>query len=164
MGKSNLYFRRSVPIEWTSTRVNSVKIQFSTDGGGAWSDVASGIPAVSNNTINGQGMYMWSVPRISTNSGRFRIVDMANAAINDTSWANFRIVQPSLSLSTNMDGKAFGQSESLQFQWTKTNVDTVLFMFSSNNGSTWETLSRPTGTVYNFQMPDINAQLLGKNN
>lgn len=157
-GNQTFISGKSVPIEWTSTRINSVNIQFSTDGGGSWSNIASGIPAVSTNTINGQGMYMWSVPRISTNSGRFRIVDMANAAINDTSWANFRIVQPSLALSTNMDGKAFGQSESLQFQWTKTNVDTVLFMFSSNNGSTWETISRPTGTVFNFQMPDISAQ------
>lgn len=157
-GNQTFISGRSIPIEWTSTRVNSVKIQFSNDGGNAWNDIASGIPAVSSNTINGQGIFMWSVPRITTNSGRLRIVDMANASINDTSWANFRIVQPSLALSTNLDGKAFGQSESLQFQWTKTNVDTVLFMFSSNNGSTWETISRPTGTVFNFQMPDITAQ------
>lgn len=157
-GNQSFVSGRSIPIEWTSSRVSSVKIQFSTDAGGNWADIASGLPAVSPDMINGQGIFMWSVPRIATNSGRFRVVDMANAAINDTSWANFRIVLPTLSLSTNVDGKSFGQNESQQFQWAKTNVDTVLFMFSTDNGSTWETLARPTGTTYTFSMPNINAE------
>lgn len=157
-GNQTFVAGRSIPVEWTSARVNSVKIQFSSDGGTNWNDIASGIPAASTTTINGQGMYLWPAPKITTNNGRLRVLDMSNPAINDTSWANFKILQPSLALSSNIEGKAFGQQESLQLQWTKTNIDTVAFMFSSDNGITWQTISRPTGTVYTFAMPDIEAE------
>ena len=157
-GNQTFISGRSTLIEWTSAKVNSVKIQFSSDGGVNWSDMATNIPAASASMINGQGSYTWTIPPIATQSGRLRVMDMSNPAINDTSWANFRIVAPSLSLSTTMDGKAYGHSESVSLQWTKTNVDTVLVMFSKDNGSTWETIAKPTASTFTFSIPNIEAQ------
>jgi hypothetical protein len=156
-GNQTFVSGRTTLIEWTSAKVNSVNIQFSTDGGSNWSEIASGIPAASASMINGQGSYQWTVPNTATTAGRLRVVDMANPEINDTSWVNFRIVAPSLTLSTNLDGKAYGQSESVSLQWAKTNVDTVLVMFSNDNGSTWETIENRTGTTYSFAIPNIDA-------
>jgi len=157
-GNQTFVSGRKALVEWTSSRVTNVKVQFSEDGGGKWNDIATNIPAASSSMINGQGSYLWTVPKITTNTGRFRVVDMTNANVNDTSWANVRIVQPSLAFSSNIDGKAFGQKESFQFQWAKTNVDTVLFLFSKDNGNSWETIGRPTSTQYTFSMPDIEAE------
>ncbi|MEY3688489.1 MAG: hypothetical protein RIT37_51 [Bacteroidota bacterium] len=157
-GNQTFISGRTTLVEWTSAKVNSVKIQFSTDGGGNWSDVASGIPAASSSMINGQGSYQWTIPPISTTAGRLRVMDMSNPDINDTSWVNFKIVAPSLNLSTNLDGKAFGQSESSSLQWAKTNIDTVVVMFSDDNGTSWETIARPTGSTYTFAMPNIDAE------
>ena len=157
-GNQTFVSGRTTLVEWTSVKVNSVKVQFSTDGGGNWSDVATGIPAASSIMINGQGAYQWTIPNIATTAGRLRVVDMANPEINDTSWVNFRIVAPILNLSTNLDGKAFGQSETTTLQWAKTNVDTVLVMFSKDNGSTWETLAKQTGSTYTFPIPNIEAE------
>ena len=157
-GNQTFISGRTTLVEWTSAKVNSVKIQFSTDGGGNWSDVASGIPAASSSMINGQGSYLWTIPTVATTAGRLRVMDMANPDINDTSWVNFKIIAPSLSLSTNLDGKSFGQTESTPLQWSKTNIDTVVVMFSKDNGSTWETIARPTGSTYTFAMPNIDAE------
>ena len=156
-GNQTFISGRTTLVEWTSAKVNSVKVQFSTDGGANWSDIASGIPAASSSMINGQGAYQWTIPNIATTAGRLRVVDMVNPDINDTSWVNFRIVAPSLNLSTNLDGKAFGQTETTAVQWAKTNVDTVLVMFSKDNGSTWETLAKQTGSTYTFAIPNIDA-------
>ena len=157
-GNQTFISGRTTLVEWTSAKVNSVKVQFSTDGGGNWSDVATGIPAASSNMINGQGAYLWTIPNTATTAGRLRVVDMTNPEINDTSWVNFRIVAPSLNLSTNLDGKAFGQTETTPVQWAKTNVDTVLVMFSKDNGTSWETLARPTGSTYTLAIPNIEAE------
>lgn len=157
-GNQTFISGRTTLVEWTSVKVNSVKVQFSTDGGGNWSDIATGIPAASSSMINGQGAYQWTIPNIATTAGRLRVVDMANPDINDTSWVNFRIVAPSLNLSTNLDGKAFGQTETTPVQWAKTNVDTVLVMFSKDNGTSWETLAKQTGSTYTFAIPNIEAE------
>lgn len=157
-GNQTFISGRTTLVEWTSAKVNSVKVQFSNDGGGNWSDIATGIPAASSSMINGQGAYQWTIPNNATNAGRLRVVDMVNPDINDTSWVNFRIVAPSLNLSTNLDGKAFGQTETTPVQWVKTNVDTVLVMFSNDNASTWETLAKQTGSTYTFAVPNIDAE------
>jgi hypothetical protein len=157
-GNQTFVSGRNTLVEWTSAKVNSVKVQFSSDGGGNWSDVATNIPAASSSMINGQGAYQWTIPNIATTTGRLRVVDMVNPDINDTSWVNFRIIAPSLNLSTNLDGKAFGHSESTALQWAKTNVDTVVVMFSKDNGTTWETIAKSTGSTYTFAIPNIEAE------
>lgn len=151
----------TLPIEWTSARVQTVKIELSTDAGTSWSEITSGLPAQSGNTINGQGIYSWIVPRINTTQGRIRVVDMSNAAVNDTSWANFTIesIVSSLAMSTNLDGKSYGQKESINLQWTRQNVTAVNLQFSKDNGANWETITpNVSGTTSSFSMPDIIAE------
>lgn len=157
-GNQTFISGRKTLVEWTSAKVNSVKLQFSSDGGNNWNDVASGIPAASSNMINGQGSFEWTIPNIATQAGRLRVVDMANPAINDTSWVNFRIVAPSLTLANNLDGKAYGQTESIPLQWARTNVDAVIVMFSSDNGITWDSVGRQTSTTFTFAIPNIEAE------
>jgi len=147
-------------IEWTSSRVNSVKIQLSTDAGSSWSNIESGLPASSASQINGQGSYQWTVPKIKTDLGRLRVCDITNENINDTTWANFKITVPviALALTNNLDGKAYGQKESVSLAWTKTNIDSVSILFSSDNGANWNSVSSgQTGSNFQFAMPDITA-------
>jgi hypothetical protein len=146
-------------IEWTSSRVQTVKIEFSTDGGENWSILQSDLSAQSNGSINGQGIYEWTVPAIATTRGRIRVVDLSNASIMDTSWANFTIAAPALNLTTDLKNVKAGQKERVNLQWSKANVDRVKVEFSSDGGKTWQLMQNSlSANSTQIEMPDVISQ------
>ncbi|MFA5114129.1 MAG: Ig-like domain-containing protein [Candidatus Margulisiibacteriota bacterium] len=78
------------PIRWSASdtvglAAAPITIQFSSDGGGSWSTVASGL----TNT----GTYEWTVPSLATTSGRIRVsaVDQVTREATAISAADFTI-------------------------------------------------------------------------
>lgn len=150
-----------LPIIWTSSRIQNVQIEYTSDGGINWNTIASSIPAASTQMINGQGRYDWQIPQMSTTKARIRVKDMVNPAISDTSWADFSVqkIEITLDLSTNLDGKAFGQKEKVFLQWKKTNVNRVNVLFSQDNAQTWtELIPNLITSSVNADIPDIQAE------
>ncbi|MGB0177277.1 MAG: T9SS type A sorting domain-containing protein [Owenweeksia sp.] len=72
-------------ITWESTNLVNLDIEYSLNGGGNWSPVASAVPALS-------GSYSWTVPAGTSNNAMIRIFDPADATIADTSNMSFEIV------------------------------------------------------------------------
>ncbi len=76
-----------VPITWSYTgTVERVQIEFSLDGGIAWSPV---YPANEGNS----GQYLWLVPLVSSEEVLVRISNAANPAVNDRSNAVFAVYE-----------------------------------------------------------------------
>lgn len=75
------------PITWhCSTRITQATIEFSFTEGASWETIATAAPAVA-----GKGVFLWTVPSISSPKCLIRIADSANPADSDVSDAAFTI-------------------------------------------------------------------------
>jgi hypothetical protein len=76
-------------ISWTSSAVDSVSIQLSSDGGSSWNTLVSRMAAAS-------GSWGWVIPASlpAGNNYRIRIYDPANLPVSDTSRTSFSIAHP----------------------------------------------------------------------
>lgn len=72
-------------IKWTSTLIDSVKIEYSVDNGTNWLVEKAGWPTSSGN-------YQWTVPNSISTQCLIRISDFNNASINDVSDNVFSII------------------------------------------------------------------------
>ena len=77
-----------LPITWSSANVNSVILEYSTDGGSSWNSIPITLPAST-------GSYGWKVPNISSTSMLVRIFDASNGGVGDTSLLFFTVTPSS---------------------------------------------------------------------
>ncbi|MFN8359544.1 MAG: M12 family metallo-peptidase [Candidatus Kapaibacterium sp.] len=147
-------------IRWTSTKVTSVKIEYSLDNGKTWTIVpgAENIDAKTGGRPFGNAKITWVVPSANTTQGLIRITDASNPSLTSLSLSTFTIQAVSLVLQSPAGGEKFGQKEKFDVQWTSSLVSRVKVEFSSNGGGEWTTLSASqSGSSYSFDVPDIET-------
>ncbi|MCE5249078.1 PQQ-binding-like beta-propeller repeat protein [bacterium] len=72
-------------ITWTSSNVDSVRIDYSTDSGSSWNEIVSSTSAA-------PGSYEWTIPTsINSTKCLIRITSVGDSSVNDTSNAVFTI-------------------------------------------------------------------------
>lgn len=124
-------------ITWSSSNVDSVKIEFSSDNGSNWSTVQSVVAA-------GAGTYAWTVPSVTTSSALVRVVDAFNNSYGDSSNAVFSIAIPSLTVTSPNGGESWVAGTSQNITWSSSNLSNVKVEYSTDNGSNYTTISAST--------------------
>ncbi|MBK9250059.1 MAG: hypothetical protein IPM69_18620 [Ignavibacteria bacterium] len=147
-------------IRWTSTKVTTVKIEYSIDNGKTWQIVpgAENIDAKTGNREFGNAKISWVIPLVSTTQGLIRISDATNPAITSVSLGTFTIQAIGLTLQNPIAGTKYGQKEKMDIQWTSTLIQRVKIEFTSNGGTDWTTVvASQSGNSYQFDVPDIET-------
>jgi hypothetical protein len=146
-------------IEWTSVNVQTVTLEYSINGGQTWETISKNIPAISQQAINGQGIYNWNIPNTPTTQGRIRVYDQLNPIHQDTSWVNFSIEAPTLNFGTDLSKKVIGIKELVPLAWTKKLVDKVKLEISIDAKQSWQTISASLASNSStVNVPDITAK------
>ncbi len=83
----------TIAIEWTYANLDSVSLEYSSDGGNFWTPIAHGLPA-------SQGSYQWIIPNITSSKMLVRAIDAADPSLGDTSLLFFTVT-PSASVSVS---------------------------------------------------------------
>ncbi len=148
VGGESFVIGKQYNITWTSTLVTSVKIEYSTDNGANWWEVVS-------TTLASAKSYPWVIPNLPTDSGKIRISDVDAKAAAVVS-PIFKLVRPTLSLTSPVGGENWLISSSHNITWTASGVDTVKLEYSLDNGTNWTTIadnmSAALGT-YSWTLP-----------
>jgi hypothetical protein len=136
-------------ITWTSFATSGgVKIEYSVDNAGSWSDVIASMPDT--------GVYPWTVPDTPSDSCMVRISD-TNESISDTSDAWFEISPtPIITITTPNGGENLEVDSSFNISWTSENTSGVVQIeYSTDNGSSWSEViaSMPDTGVYPWTVP-----------
>jgi hypothetical protein len=76
----------SEKIQWQSSDVSRVNIEYSVNNGTSWETIAS--------NVNSTGLYTWNIPSIESIQCLIRITDSDNAEVYDSSNNSFSIVVP----------------------------------------------------------------------
>jgi hypothetical protein len=132
-------------IEWASTNIPFVDLDYTTDGGANWVSIEK--------NLSSTGFYAWTVPDGLTSSMcRVRVKDTPTGLYSDVSDTLFSIIQakqikvnfPNLSTDYVMYDTAF--------TWYSTGVATVNLELSIDNGVTWRTLASgvPSTGAYKY--------------
>ena len=146
-------------ITWLSTgTVGDVHIEYSTDDGTSWSDVAA--------TTDNDGSYDWTVPGTVSSQYLVRISEASDGNPNDESDANFAVVSSSsvINLAFPNGGESLPTGTVQTIAWSSSGtVANVKLEYSTNNGSSWKTIvsSTPDDGSYNWTVPlNVSSQCL----
>jgi len=160
-GGDVLYVGTEYPIEWENIFVDSVNLEYSTDGGSNWNLIVEGARPdnISNNSItNSQGnnydnpqlsnQYMWLVPNQLSDNCLIRATDAGDPSVQDVSDSVFSITtspQPGwrvLSSGTDSVFLCVDVVDSV-YAWAGTKGGKVLR--TTDGGNSWTTLSTNQG-------------------
>ena len=138
----------SYAITWQSSNIPSIDIEYSSDNGANWFTVVTGVNAATE-------LYNWTVPSDPTSTGLIRLRDSQYHEINDVSDQNFSII--SLKLTSPVGGEGWTIGDSKRITWTHGGVSTIKIEYSSDNGTTWNTIVNNVNAddlYYNWTVPN----------
>jgi len=152
-GGENFIVGKTDTIKWTSANVENVTIDLTVDNGATWTTLALSAPAST-------GSFAWTIPNAPSSNCRIKIVDSEYPEIADTSNRVFSILLPSVTLVKPKGGESFVAGKTDTIRWTGKDVQNILIEFSSNNGTSWNTIisSTPASTGnYLWNIPDVRS-------
>jgi hypothetical protein len=153
-GGETYYEGKVAPIHWTTSgTISSVKLECSTNGGSAWTEIVS-------STTN-DGRYGWSIPDgVSGTTCKVRITDTADLNSYDVSAANFTIMDTippdSLHLFSPRTDDAWLVGKYYYICWTHAGSNsTVKLEYATDGGSTWNLITSSTANdgEYEWNVP-----------
>jgi poly(3-hydroxybutyrate) depolymerase len=146
-------------ITWTSTNVTSLKIDFTSDNGATWSNIASSITASS-------GTYAWTVPNITSGSCKIRLRSSSDTTVLSTSVDVFSItavqVVTSLTITSPNGGESWAGGSLHNITWTSSGVGGIKIEFTTNNGTSWNTITSAISASrgsYAWTLPNSTSTL-----
>ena len=140
-------------INWQSTNITNVKIEYSTNNGTNWIVITSGANALS-------GKYNWIIPNSPSSQCKIKVSNAANSLINDESFAPFSIVsqlQKSILVNSPNGGETWYIGSNQQIKWTSTGVSAIKIDYSTNGGSSWSIIANNINATigsYNWVIPN----------
>ncbi|MDZ7766898.1 MAG: hypothetical protein U5K00_21195 [Melioribacteraceae bacterium] len=126
----------SIDIEWISSKVQSVKIEFSTDNGNTWETIITNFDA-------SLSKYTWKgIPAINSTQCLIRISDVSSSTVSDVMPSTFSIIIDSnlMLLSPNGGEEVEGGTE-FEVKWySSKEISEVNLEYTTNNGFEWQTI------------------------
>ncbi len=137
-GGEVVYVDSTYAITWTSTgTIDSVKIQYSTDGGSFWSII---VASTQNN-----GSHTWTVPDAPSTNCLVRVLDAADNDPWDESDGAFEIVAPSITVTSPNGGETWEVGSTQTITWNSAGtIPNAKIEYSTNSGSSWNTIVSST--------------------
>jgi hypothetical protein len=135
VGAENWLINSAHNITWTTSGVDTVKIEYSLDNGTTWSTIADVVSAA-------LGTYAWTLPATTSSAALVNISDIKGYAIPVKS-AVFTISKPAatVALTAPAGGEKYTVGQSVDLKWNSANIATVKLEFSSDSLATWGTIA-----------------------
>lgn len=138
-------------IRWTSQNVKSVKIEYTTNGGGDWTTLT-----VDNSNT---GAFNWTnIPNVNSYQCKIKISDAVNGSPFDESDNNFTITNQtvkSLTIISPNGGEDWEAGTKQNITWSSSAVNNVKVELTTDKGNSWQTLAaNVTGGAYEWNISE----------
>ncbi|MCX6150795.1 MAG: YCF48-related protein [Ignavibacteriales bacterium] len=131
-------------ILWTSSNVNNVKIEYTTNNGSTWISIINSVPAAS-------GTYTWTIPNTPSTTCKVRVSDAADATVNDVSDNLFSIpASTSITVISPNGGENWLAGTVHNITWTSSNVNNIRLYCSTNGGGNWTYIGNTPANTGSF--------------
>ncbi|MGE5497569.1 MAG: T9SS type A sorting domain-containing protein, partial [Syntrophothermus sp.] len=119
-------------ITWESECINNVKLDYSTDKGATWTNIAQSVTAIN-------GTYNWAVPAVNIPQCLVRIFDANNPSIYEITGGTVSIQQIVV---VSPEEKVRWKMGAVQtITWKSYNVNNVKLEYSTDNGQKWNIIA-----------------------
>ncbi|HBX51921.1 MAG: hypothetical protein A2275_12175 [Bacteroidetes bacterium RIFOXYA12_FULL_35_11] len=140
------YVGATQTISWTSQYVTSpyVAIQYTTNGGSTWSDIAS--------VTENDGSYSWIIPNTPSNQCKVKVIDYNEPTTFDESDVNFTIALPYVTVTAPNGGESWKGCSAQSIIWTSGGASgSYTIKYSTNNGVNWTNIvTNASGSSYSW--------------
>ncbi len=156
-GGENLLVGELHEIQWVSTGIEDVKLEYSLNGGSTWTTIINSTPS--------SGTYNWIVPVVAFRSDncKIRITDVNSVAFFDESNSAFSIIptQPYVRVIAPNGGEEWNYNVGQTIIWESAGIEKVDIYFTYNNGFTWEVVIQgfPSYGAYEWDPPNYSTSL-----
>ncbi|MCK6615110.1 MAG: hypothetical protein L6Q47_12800, partial [Ignavibacteriaceae bacterium] len=119
-------------ILWSSSNLDNVKIEFTTNNGSSWTVIAATTPST--------GTYAWTVPNVNSLLCKVRISDPSDGEPFDISNGSFTISNvpvQTVRVSSPNGGETVTSGIPYEITWNNSGLDSVKIEYTTNNGQTW---------------------------
>lgn len=149
LGGEQLLPGQTFNITWTSTGIQNVKIEYTTNAGQIWNSIVSSTAST--------GLYSWAIPNTPSTTCKVKISDAANSSVYDISDNDFTIVQSSISVLTPNGGEILTHGTTYNITWNSYMTTDVKIEYSIDNGATWNIISNSTTStgLYQWTVPTV---------
>jgi len=133
-------------LTWTSTNVDSVKIEYSINNGVTWNAIVKSFPST--------GIFIWTVPEVSSYQCLVRISGVSDNNIVDMSDNVFTIAV--IDLITPIDGETILSSSAYNITWRSSGITNMKIEYTLNQGVVWITIAQSVSAltgVYAWSVP-----------
>jgi hypothetical protein len=141
-------------ITWSSVNIANVVIEYSTNNGSSWLNIATW-PASAQT-------YAWVVPGagpLGSNQCLVRIYDALNTAVVDQSNSTFTIPPSSITLLQPNGGEQWPVGSLQAIVWSHNSILNIDIEYSTNNGSTWTSIATAVPALRGFHNWTIPATI-----
>ena len=124
-------------ITWTSSCIDNVKIEYTTNGGSSWTTIIASTPS--------DGSYSWVLPNAPSANCKVRICDAVDGTPCDESNSSFTISPQTVVVVIPNGGESWVVGSSHDITWTSTcSIANVKIELSRDGGTIWSTLVAST--------------------
>lgn len=124
-----------VMVLWSWQEVTTLRLEYSSNGGGSWEVIAGEIPASA-------GSYTFTPFALPTKRALVRLVDVERPEVRDQSDRPFEIMEaPSIMIYSPVSGDNLTQGSQASITWDATRINAVDLLFSADGGLTWTVLA-----------------------
>ena len=144
-------------IKWTSTNIDSVKLEYTLDGGADWNSIAEKVPS--------NGLYNWVVPNVAFRSDNclIRVSDARLGTPSSSSAGPFSIYSSKVLKWVFPNGGEFIWQDTL-ITWTSSGINNVNIEYTEDNGQNWNTVvsNFPSTGAYFWHLPIVPPATLAR--
>ena len=141
---------QAVQINWSSTAISNLKIEYTIDNGQNWIEIVASTSASTES-------YNWTTPNITSDECKIKLTDVDDINVYDKSNKAFSISLYELVLKAPNGGESFIAGDVTEITWESTPVENIKIEYSSNNGANWSEVTGNTATVsgsYDWTIPN----------
>jgi hypothetical protein len=144
-------------IKWTSTNIDSVKLEYTLDGGADWNSIAEKVPS--------NGLYNWVVPNVAFRSDNclIRVSDARLGTPSSSSAGPFSIYSSKVLKWVFPNGGEFIWQDTL-ITWISSGINNVNIEYTEDNGQNWNTVvsNIPSTGAYFWHLPIVPPATLAR--
>lgn len=151
-GGEDLLAGEDYEISWqTNQTIYDVLIEYSTNNGGSWTEIAA---------VTNTGSYLWTVPQLNSQQCLVQISDFYYPEFYDQSNAAFTIYTGRLMVTDPNGGEEVLADSVYEIGWeTQGDVCDVSIEYSANNGGDWIAVETVENLgYYLWDVPHINSE------
>ena len=133
-------------IKWISSGIDTVKIEYTTNGGSSWNNIAAKTPS--------DGVHPWTVPNTPSASCLVKISNIHGGSW-DQSDSYFTISVKNVTITSPKGGEKWCAGDIDTIRWSSTGIDSVKILYSTNGGSSWTNIIQkwPSNKGYPWTVP-----------